>query len=192
MIDKKFINKWGPRYVERSTGDNYIGYENLLKKVSKDISRGIISKPTFIQILVWKTPRLKGIIRLNHFEYYNKGLKQVLKSPESEKLQILDDLYGIGVPFASTILHFIYPDKFPIMDVRVTEVLCDFGYLEVKSRSPKNYIKFRDVILAIVQEFGCSIRELDCALFAYHKLKLSPQNKKEKKECGKVNRSKKE
>ena len=187
IIDKNFVIDWHPRYDEIGIGDDYIEYKDLLQEVSKDISQGFISELTFSKILEWKSPRVKGKIRKDDFEYYNEGIKHVLKSPECEKLQILEDLQGIGVPVASTILNFIYPDKFPIMDVRVTEVLCDFGYLKVKSRSPKNYIKFREVILTIVQESDCSMRELDRALFAYHKLKLKPKTKKEKSNCGSVN-----
>jgi hypothetical protein len=64
--------------------------------------------------------------------------------------------------------------------------LCDLGYLKAKSKSLKNYIKYRKVILSIVQAADCSIRDLDRALFAYHKLALNPRYNKEKNNCGTV------
>lgn len=85
--------------------------------VSEDLSLGTISKTTFIEILNWKSPRLKGIVRLAEFGNYESGIKRALDAPDDQKLSILDDLYGIGVPTASTILHIIYPSKFPIMDI---------------------------------------------------------------------------
>jgi hypothetical protein len=151
--------------------------KDLLKCVSKDISQGFISESTFKDIINWKSPRVKGKMKKD-FEYYDQAIKQVLLSPDHEKLQILIGLDGIGVPVASTILNFIYPDKFPIMDVRVTEALCEFKYLNVKARSLKNYSRYRKVILEIVRDSGCSMREVDRALFAYHK--INDQKKKRK------------
>jgi hypothetical protein len=182
-VDKNFIISWHPLYDKPGVGDDYIGYDDLLNDVSRDISQGSISESTFRGIIDWKAPRVKGKIRKN-YEYYNEAIKQVLVSQDREKLQILVDLDGIGVPVASTILNFIYPDKFPIMDVRVTEALYEFGYIDVKARSPKNYFKYREEILKIVQESGCPMRMLDRALFAYHKLIIDPEKRKEKSKCG--------
>lgn len=95
-------------------------------------------------------------------------------------MAILDELYGIGVPVASTILHFIYPSIFPIMDVRAAEALYYSGYLNAKSRTQNNYANYRRVITDIAQQNKCSLRELDKALFAYHKKKLEPEVRKEK------------
>ena len=69
------------------------------------------------------------------------------------------------------------------MDIRVTEALCEFGYLNVKARSPKNYIKYRQIIFTIVQESGCSMRELDRAIFTYHKLVIKSKTGKRKSKC---------
>jgi len=182
-IDQEFVLLWSPRYDGVGAGNDNLEYDNLLKEVSRDIVHGHISEQTFKRVLNWKSPRLKGIVRLDQFECYNEGIKQALIAPGPEKLRILDDLYGIGVPVASTILHFIYPDTFPIMDIRVTEALCDFGHLTVKSRSQTNYKKFHEIILKIVKETNCSIRELDRALFAYHKLVISPRGNKGKHDC---------
>ena len=183
IVDKNFIQIWAPQYDQIGVGDDYIRYDDLLKEVLRDLSQGFITEATFMGILNWKAPRVKGKIRLNDFKYYNDAIKRAIKVPDSEKLKILCNLQGIDVPVASTILHFIYPEKFPIMDIRVTEALCEFGYLNVKARSPKNYIKYRQIIFTIVQESGCSMRELDRALFTYHKLVIKSKTGKRKSKC---------
>lgn len=175
VIDDNFIEEWHRRYNKPEIGGDYVEYENLIEKVSREVSQGAISKSTFIRILDWKAPRVKGIVKLDNFDDYAKGIKQALQAPEDRKLPILDDLYGIGVPVASTILHFIYPSIFPIMDVRVAEVLYYSGYLNAKSRTQNNYVNFRRVILNIAQQSKCTLREIDKALFAHHKSELEPK-----------------
>lgn len=175
-IDGDFIKKWGPLYDKPEIGGDYIEYENIIKEVAVDISGGALTKPTFIRILDWKAPRVKGIIKLDRFDEYSKGIKRALEAPDDRKLSILDDLYGINVPVASTILHFISPSIFPIMDIRVAEALYYFGYLKAKSRTQRNYNHFRKVILNIAQETKFSLREIDRASFAYHKMNLEPSN----------------
>lgn len=186
IIDKDFVKQWHPRYDEEGVANDYIGYEDVLKVVSEEISQGFITEATFFRILNWKAPRVKGKIRKNDFNYYNKGIQRAIAASESEKLKILTGLQGIGVPVASTILNFIYPDQFPIMDIRVTEALINLGYLQVKSRSLANYPRYRQVILRIVQESGCSMRNVDRALFAYHKIELNSKQLRKKSNCGTV------
>ena len=83
------------------------------------------------------------------------------------------ELDGIGAPIGSTILHFIYPDKFPIMDVRTCESLFHLGYIKSKSRDEKRYPMFRKAILDIQKQCDqYSLRQIDKALFAYDKFEL--------------------
>ncbi len=173
VIDDNFIKEWHPKYDKPEIGGDYAEYENLIEEVS----RGTISKTIFIHILDWKTPRVKGIIKLDNYDDYAEGIKHALQAPEDRKLSILDDLYGISVPVASTILHFIYPSSFPIMDIRVAEVLYYSGYLTAKSRTQSNYVKFRRVILNVARQSKGTLREIDRALFAYHKIELEPELK---------------
>jgi len=176
-VDKIFIQTWAPQYDLSGVGDNYSEYDILLKEVSKEIGQGSITKSTFVKLLKWKSPRLLGIVPLDRYNEYNDKIKEAIAAADNEKLQLLDELYGVGVPVASTILHFIYPNKFPIMDVRVTEALVNFGYLDVKARSPNNYFVYQKTLLLIVQNTGCSMREIDKALFAYHKQIIKPKKR---------------
>jgi hypothetical protein len=84
------------------------------------------------------------------------------------------ELRGIGAPVGSTILHFIYPDRFPVIDVRTCEALYHHGYIASTTRDVKRYPDFRKAILGIQKQYGqYSLRQIDKALFAYHKLELS-------------------
>ncbi|MEM2374309.1 MAG: hypothetical protein QXI11_07695 [Thermoproteota archaeon] len=178
MIDNSFIEFWSKKYDDSDVGSDEEDYREILKKVSQEVNQqGTITKSTFFLILNWKAPRVKGIIKNRCFHEYEEGIKKAIEAPDEQKLQILDELYGIGIPIASTILHFIYPSTFPIMDVRVTEVLHHFGYLKAKTRSRSNYVEFRRIILSMSQCFRCTLREIDRALFAYHKIVLGSKLK---------------
>ena len=169
IIDDDFIEKWHPLYDNSDIGGDYIEYEHIVEKVSYDVStQGTISKSTFYDIINWKSARTKGKLR-SDYTYYADTIRKVLAALEHQRLSILIELDGIGVPIGSTILHFIYPNIYPIIDVRVANVLCNFGYLKAKTRSINNYKKYHKVILNIESQSKYSLREIDRALFAYDK-----------------------
>lgn len=66
------------------------------------------------------------------------------------------------------------------MDVRAAEVLYYSGYLNAKSRTQNNYVNFCRAISNIAKESKCTIREIDRALFAYHKIELEPKIRRDK------------
>jgi len=83
---------------------------------------------------------------------------------------------GIGVSVASAVLHFMYPDRFPLIDIRTAET----HYVARQTRSPDRadyrvYSSFRSAILLDAQQTGCSLHEIDAALFAYHRDVIQPR-----------------
>ena len=176
-INDAFIEKWQPKYDEFEEDDK--DYKIIIAKISNELScNGTISEGTFIDILHWKAHRLMGIVRLNEYDTYEKAFRHCFKAPNDEKLAILDELCGIGVPVASTIHHFMYPRHFPIMDIRTAETLYHAGYIASKIRDQKRYILYQSAILTIAKDHPkWSLRQIDRALFAYHKIDLGPKIK---------------
>lgn len=174
LINNAFIKKWEAKYdkIEKDEEE----YQAILKMVKKNIEeKDTLNKTTFIRILNWKAPRVKGIIDLDNYKEYASSIKKCVSDIRSdeEKLVILGQLRGIGVPVASTILHFIFPKTFPIMDIRTAEVLYEDGYIKSDKRDQKRFSDFRDVIKKIQRKFPrWSLRKIDRALFAYHKIEL--------------------
>ncbi len=172
-IDDAFIEKWSQKFDGGARGE--IKYEQLVTKVKDEIcSKGYLTKPVFIDIINWKSPRVRPIFEKGDYRVYKKGIIRCLSENDDDKLPVLMKLDGIGAPIGSTILHFIYPDRFPIMDVRTCEALYYLGYISSKARDGKRYPAFRNAILDIrMRSNGRSLRQIDKALFAYHKLELS-------------------
>lgn len=125
-IDDAFITYWHPRYIEAYKTDDEPDYQRLLPVVATEIdTHKTLSKETFTRILHWKSPRLKGIVRLHRYEtdYAPTIRRAVEQTDDMERLPLLTALHRIATPTASTILQYIYPDRFPIMNIRTVEIL---------------------------------------------------------------------
>jgi hypothetical protein len=179
-VSDAFIEEWHLKYDEHDEED----YREITSLVSADVSRyGAISKETFKRIVNWKAARAKGYIEWTNFSKYNKAFREALSMRDDQTVAVLDDLPGVGIPIASTILNFIYPKEFPIVDFRTVDALKKLGHLD-KSKSRyyfrdtvQGYCCFRESILNILKQCpNRSLREIDRALFAYHKIKLDAKN----------------
>ena len=152
MVNEEFIDKWSNIDM-----DEY-EYDNIVKLVKNDIeTENSITESTFERIINWKSARSKGYTRKREYEEYKNTFTEILTT--ENKLGQLKKLYGIGVSIASYILHFIYPDDYPIVDVRTVEALQFWFFtilvlhfrgnqqqLELYSRSlveVKNYVTLR-------------------------------------------------
>src|SRR5208337_3451874 len=104
-VNDCFIEKWSGRF---STGvRDESNYAQLVSQVNDEIiSKGYLSKPTFISIINWKSPRVRPIFERGDYRIYKQGIMRCLSAPDDEKLSILMELDGIGAPIGSTILHF--------------------------------------------------------------------------------------
>ncbi|GAB6109506.1 hypothetical protein [Fusibacter bizertensis] len=176
IINGHFIKHWHPKYD--CTEHDEEEYQEILKIVKNEVDRkGAITQNTFRRILDWKSKRIKGHVNWNEFELYNQKIIESLKVIEDdEKVKILISLYGVGIPVASTILHFIYPDHFPIVDIRTVEVLKlsnglpNYKTVHFYRNTINGYRVFRNVFNNISKlNENYSYREIDRALFAFHK-----------------------
>ena len=176
-IDCQFIKKWHPLYDCTETDQKK--YDSILSIVVAELGNtGTLTRETFIRIIDWKASRVKGKLDAEYGPYSDAfrlahSTKEVMK-----KLKYLIALPGIGVPVASTILHFMEPADIPINDFRTVEILHFAGLIQFLSRDEKRFGPFRDAILSIKRrcpEF--SLRQIDRALFAYHKQDYVPHIK---------------
>ena len=169
-LDEEFIDKWANIDVGEYE------YNNIIKLVKNDIeTQHTIIESTFERIMNWKSARSKGNIRKREYEEYKNTFTKILSV--ENKLEKLDDLFGIGVPIASTILHFIYPDIYPIVDFRTVETLQFLGYIDKDIKvsdikgTTEGYYSYRSIIMEIAKKVKRKLREIDKALFKFHKFK---------------------
>ncbi len=172
QINDKFIEEWAALYPKSNIGGDDEEYDLILSKVRDEISdTDTISQDTFKRIADWKSFHVRYKVDWDDFGVYQTTIKYVPEVPDRLKLSLLCGLEGVKIPVASTILNFMYPDKFPIIDKRVTQVLREAADIELATNmSCKTYYKYKSEIEKIVNDTGYDIRTIDRALFAYHKL----------------------
>lgn len=176
QINDNFIDIWQNKFIDlEEVNKNYNKVLNAIQIDMKD--RNTIRESSFLMFYKWKTNN-RPIRKLEIIDYeklYKENFSIISSLPERIKIYVVNGLPGINVVVGSALLHFIYPDTFPIMDIRTTRLLQNFGYLgddvrpETFNKHPENYNKFRSTILTIQEECkkAWTLREIDRALFAY-------------------------
>jgi hypothetical protein len=182
-IDDAFVSKWDPKYDETEGDDSE--YRRLTEVVHRDVkSRGTISREAFQAIWKWKgAMRVIRHVKIEQYDtLYAEAFRRAASEPPEKKLDALlapgEKLPGVGAPTGSTILHFMHSESMPIIDVRTVEVLFEAGCISTKQRDLGHYEEFRKAIECI--EHRCpsrTLRQIDRALFAYHKQVLGKKRR---------------
>ncbi len=115
----------------------------------------------------WKTVRSRPKVAANTEAAVVDATRRALAAgDEATRIAALLELEGVGVPTASTLLYFAFPDDYPILDVRALESL------GVKPRStyPVSFwLEYLEACRRIARDAGVSVRTLDKALWQYSK-----------------------
>jgi tetratricopeptide (TPR) repeat protein len=129
--------------------------------------RGHYVRQEFMVVCAWKTPRSGSKVAANSAAAVVAATGRALaSSSEVVRMEALLELAGVGVPTASTLLHFAFPDDYPILDVRALESL------GVKGRTVYP-VTFWLAYLSACRELAAAhrvhIRSLDKALWQFSK-----------------------
>jgi hypothetical protein len=130
-------------------------------------ARGHYTRPEFIEVCGWKTVRSRPKVAANSEAAVVDATGRALSAAEEEvRISALLELAGVGVPTASTLLYFVFPDDYPILDVRALESL------GVKPRSvyPVGFwLDYLSTCRTLAGRAGVDIRTLDKALWQHSK-----------------------
>ena len=115
----------------------------------------------------WKTVRSRPRVAANtEAAIVDATGRSLAAGDEATRIAALLELEGVGVPTASTLLYFAFPDDYPILDVRALESL------GVKPRStyPVSFwLEYLDACRELARRAGVSLRTLDKALWQHSK-----------------------
>ncbi len=163
-------------------------FDNISKTIK---NRGYMLFPEFYSISRWKTTRQTRNYLGNSVEKIELLTEKVIRNSLSfsEKILILKDLKGVGVPVASALLTVIFPERYCIFDFRVwhaflwltghvnssiLESYYDFAnFLEFSNKSTelKNFLFFFNVISKVADFYKMTTRQVEMALWKYDKQK---------------------
>jgi hypothetical protein len=127
--------------------------------------RGYYTRNEFLIVCAWKTGRSKSKVANNTADEVERATRAAFEAQdEATRMEALLELKGVGVPTASTLLHFPFPSDYPILDVRALESLGERS----RTTYPVSYwLRYLDSCRRLAREH--SIRVLDKALWQYSK-----------------------
>ena len=159
-------------YIERYS--DYSSDEELERrlkmKIKKRFAQGKnnLSKDIFVQIASWKTPRQRRNYERNSASLVSEVTGISFESGRNERvrIEILTLLAGVDYPVASTLLHFAFPDRYPILDFR--------ALWSLRMQRPPVYsfglwCSFAETMRKESARLRISIRDLDKALWVFSK-----------------------
>jgi len=115
----------------------------------------------------WKTVRSRPKVASNTAAAITKGTRRAFAADdEGVRIEALLALDGVGVPTASTLLHYAFPEAYPILDVRALESLG----VGPRSQYPVSFwLGYLDACRQLAARHDVSLRTLDKALWQHSK-----------------------
>jgi hypothetical protein len=137
-------------------------------------ARGYYTRGEFIRVCRWKTPRSAPKVTANSARTVRRATGSALVTEDEQvRMQALLGLDGVGVPTASTLLYCVWPERYPILDVRALESL------GVKPRSVyplRFWLEYLAACRALSARYDVDLRTLDKALWQHSKERSMPRS----------------
>ncbi len=148
---------------------------NELLRLGESIrARGYISRDELLKILEWKAERAKTKLEDNSEIIESVSQLAFRTSDVFYKISLLSVIRGVGVPVASAVLRFVYPEEFGIIDINAWTALAEMRRVKEKKFFASqvravDYVKYLEILRELAQEQGMSVSEVDMALYEYGK-----------------------
>lgn len=159
-LTRSQILKYAEQYI-------YDGDEELGAAMLAAAKRGRMTHGDLIAVATWKwrggrTRQLCG----QNAEAEVEEITAVSFAAKSERLRIgaLRALSGVQWPMASVILHFAFPDRFPILDVRAMNAVGGSTHYTFEK-----WLEYIKLCKTTAEKHRISMRTLDKALWVYGK-----------------------
>ncbi|MBK9131553.1 MAG: hypothetical protein IPM20_07985 [Gammaproteobacteria bacterium] len=132
--------------------------------------QGFLSKDLFVRVARWKSVRNTSHYQSNSIESIRAATaKAFTAANDASALAALMQLQGVALRTASAILHWMRPDQFPILDVRVVAAL---GLAESASYEDfEFYSLVASEVRGLARECDIDLRIIDRALWTWDKLR---------------------
>lgn len=172
-FSRDFFLQYSQKYDEKYKGTEDSFVEKELKNWFSKYR--YLTRDKFIKLGLWKSRRPR-----RHYEdskNTDKFVKNITSlafktSDERERIELLlsmnNGIKGVSWPVASVILHFAFPEKYPIMDYRV---IWSLGWQQPKNYTFEFWQKYVKKLKNLSKKFNLSLRIIDKALWFYSKEK---------------------
>lgn len=148
----------------------------LLAELASVRDRGFFTYDEFFTMCCWKEPRQR---KRSYWQQNTDAEVQALSrrvfatADEDERMALLDSLKGVGVPVASAILTLTDPARYGVIDIRVWQVLHEYGEV---AHTPggvglthAHWREYLPILRRHAANLGVTVRAVERALFAHHR-----------------------
>ena len=158
---KRFSREWAEALAERY---NYADDAAARAAGEAAVDRGWYTHDEFLAVVRWKSARVVPLAGENTAaDIEDRSRAAFAAGDELTRVRALLELRGVGVPVASALLHFAFPDRYPILDFRALATLGD-----TRRRTtyvPDEWVEYVTRCRDLAAQNGVSMRVLDKALW---------------------------
>jgi len=173
VIDHEFVQQWSKRYDAIFEGSYDQNEERAIREwLSNQSEPKYLNKEYFVRLGRWKTKRQTSNYEANEEKTIIEVTRSACQASDAlVKLNILKTLRGVGVAVAGTILHYLYPDRFPIFDYHARKTLkkAALWSRDENDDSAQAWLEYTAIMQELASRLDTNLRKLDKALFAYDK-----------------------
>jgi len=119
------IGFWAETYRQKAKKKDWELENRLLTEIApRARKRGYFTKPDFLDLCRWKSPRPMASYEENSEEFIEDTIRVALSAMNEQlRINVLTVLSGVKWPVASAILHFAHREPYPILDRRALSSL---------------------------------------------------------------------
>ncbi len=130
--------------------------------------RGELDKTMFVRLARWKSTRPTKHYLSNPEEEIQRATRGAFRArTNTEAIRALTRLHGVSLRTATALLHWMVPDRYPLLDVRVV------ASLQVppphRYEDPEFYESVAQQVRDMAGAIGVDLRTMDRALWAWDK-----------------------
>lgn len=170
-FSRKFFLEYSQKYDEKYKGTDDECVERELKNWLSN--NKYLTREKFIKLGLWKSKRPQKHYRnlRNSDKFVRKTTSFAFKTNDERKeieslLSVNNGLKGVSWPVASVILHFAFPEGYPILDYRV---IWSLGWKQPENYNFEFWQKYVRGLKSLARKFNLSLRTIDKALWFYSK-----------------------
>ncbi len=154
-------------YIQRYSkeAEDYEDFDNIASDFK---NKAFLTKIELLRIAEWKLkgvwyPKHKKEIELNSDKSIEETTKRAInETNDKKKVEILDNLYGVGIPVASAILTVLNPKDYAVIDVNVWYALY---FKEKRWFTSENFRQYLEIVRGIALKQSITARGVDKGLF---------------------------
>jgi hypothetical protein len=167
--DRDEILRLADAYWANITGNERVEERASERELPAARAAGYLTKPLFVRLARWKSVRNTSRCEANSDGGKEAATRRAFGATvDAEAIAALTSLHGVALRTATALLHWMRPEDFPILDVRLLAALNEPQPWPFEN--PTFFSRVADRIRTLGQQHGLDFRTVDRALWNGEKL----------------------